>query len=72
METKQQKTKRSYRSIKWMLRGHIKNNVKSLWTYEKDNFTCIYKNYSNESKIHTPEQMLTLIQELIIEEKKND
>ena len=28
-------SKRTYKTIKWVLRGHIKNNVKSLWTYEK-------------------------------------
>jgi len=64
--------KRTYKTIKWVLRGHIKNNVKSLWTYEKDNFTCIYKNYSNSSSIYTPEQMLSLIDGLILKEKKND
>jgi len=72
MKTTKQKPKRTYKTIKWVVRGHIKNNVKSLWTYEKDNFTCIYKNYSNSSNIHTPEQMLNLIEELILEEKKND
>jgi|TARA_R110002012_G_C11545494_1_gene601890 hypothetical protein len=71
MET-EQTNNRTYKTIKWVLRGHIKNNVKSLWTYEDDNFTCIYKNYSNSSSIYTPEQMLTLIDGLILEEKKND
>jgi hypothetical protein len=62
--------KRTYKTIKWVLRSHIKNNVKSLWTYQQDNFTCIYKNYSGDSSIHTPSQMLDLIDGLITEERK--
>lgn len=58
------KNKTNYKTIKWVLRGHIKNNVKSLWTYEDNNFTCIYKNYSNSSIIYTPDQMLELIDQL--------
>jgi len=64
--------KRTYKTIKWVLRGHIKNNVRSLWTYEDDNFTCIYKNYAGDSDIHTPSQMLNLIDGLIKKENKND
>ena len=60
--------KRKYKTIKWILSGHIKNNVKSLWTYENDNFTCIYKNYSGDSIIQTPKQMLHLIEGLKNEE----
>lgn len=66
------KNKRTYKTIKWVLRNHIKKNVRSLWTYEKDNFTCIYNNYSGDSIIHTPSQMLNLIDGLIKKEKKND
>ncbi len=62
--------KTNYKTIKWVLRGHIKNNVKSLWTYEDNNFTCIYKNYSNSSIIYTPDQMLDLIDQL--NKKEND
>mgnify|MGYP003631564286 CR=1 FL=1 len=62
--------KTNYKTIKWVLRGHIKNNVKSLWTYEDNNFTCIYKNYSNSSIIYTPDQMLELIDQL--NKKEND
>ncbi len=72
MENNIIETKRTYKTIKWVLRSHIKNNVKSLWTYEDDNFTCIYKNYSGDSKIYTPIQMLKLIDKLILQEKKND
>jgi len=70
MEIKE--TKRTYKTIKWVLRGHVKNNIKSLWTYEEENFTFIYKNYSGDSKIYTPTQMLELINKLILQEKKND
>tara|TARA_R110002012_G_scaffold255617_1_gene435657 strand:+ start:338 stop:541 length:204 start_codon:yes stop_codon:yes gene_type:complete len=64
--------KRTYKTIKWILKDHMKKNVKSLWTYEDDNFTCIYKNYSGDSRIYTPTQMLDLIDGLIKQEKKND
>jgi hypothetical protein len=71
MKTKtQQKTKRTYKTIKYVLRGHIKNNVRSLWTYENDNFTCIYKNYKQNSNIYTPPQMIELINELILKENE--
>jgi len=66
------KNKRTYKTIKWILKDHMKKNVKSLWTYEDDNFTCIYKNYSVDSRIYTPTQMLDLIDGLIKQEKKND
>ena len=52
---------RTYKTIKWVLRGHIKNNVKSLWTWKDDNFTCIYKNYSNDDRIYTDGQLLKLL-----------
>ena len=64
--------KRTYKTIKWILKDHMKKNVKSLWTYEDDNFTCIYKNYSVDSRIYTPTQMLDLIDGLIKQQKKND
>jgi len=50
--------KRTYKTIKWILKYHIKNNVRSLWTWEKDNFTCIYNNYGVEERIYTPQQLL--------------
>ena len=56
------KTKRTYKTIKWILKNHIKNNVRSLWTYENDNFTCIYENYNVNSRIYTPYQLLNLIE----------
>jgi len=50
--------KRTYKTIKWILNYHIKNNVRSLWTWENDNFTCIYNNYGVNAKIYTPQQLL--------------
>ena len=53
--------KRKYKSIKWILKKHIDNNVKSLWTWEDDTFTCIYECYDGESRIYTPHQLLKLL-----------
>ena len=58
--------KRKYKSIKWVLRENIKNNVKALWTWQKgkkENFTCIYKNYSDDLPIYTPSQLLKEIED---------
>ena len=49
---------RTYKTIKWILKDHIKKNVKSLWTWKDDNFTCIYENYSGEDRIFTSNQLL--------------
>ena len=54
-----------YTTIKWLLRNHIKNNVKALWTWEDNNFTCIYENYSQQDRIYTAEQLLTKIEDEI-------
>ena len=56
---------KTYKTIKWVLKENIKNGVKNLWTWEKgknENFTCIYKNYSNNLTIYTPVQLLELLQ----------
>ena len=54
-------TNKTYKTIKSVLRGHIKNNVRSLWTWEDGNFTCIFENYSGDSRIYTPHQLLKLL-----------
>ena len=54
--------KKTYKSIKSVLRFHIKKNVKSLWTWKDDNFTCIYENYSGEDRIYTSEQLLKILE----------
>tara|TARA_R100001463_G_scaffold15126_10_gene39565 strand:+ start:128 stop:322 length:195 start_codon:yes stop_codon:yes gene_type:complete len=59
--------KKSYKSIKSVLRFHIKKNVKSLWTWEQgedENFTCIYENYDGDARIYTPHQLLKLIEKI--------
>ena len=56
----------TYKTIKWVLRGHIKNNINSLCTWNKgknENFTCIYKNYNDKLTIYTPTQLLNEIQD---------
>ena len=54
---------RNYKTIKWILRNHIKNKVRALWTWEDDNFTCIYENYSPTDRIYTAEQLLNKLNE---------
>ena len=52
---------RTYKTIKWVLKGHIKNGVNSLWTWEEDNFTCIFDTYSGNNRIYTSNQLLNLL-----------
>ena len=54
--------KRNYKTIKWVLRQHIKNNVDSLWTWEEDNFTCLFNAYTNKGRIYTSNQLLKKIE----------
>ena len=57
--------KKQYKSIRSVLRFHIKKNVKSLWTWdqgEDENFTCIYENYSGDARIYTSQQLLKLLE----------
>jgi hypothetical protein len=66
------KKPREYKTIKWILKNHIKNNVRSLWTYEYDNFTCIYDNYDGDIRVYTVNQMLKFVDKLILKEKEDD
>jgi hypothetical protein len=52
---------RTYKTIKWVLKRHIKGGVKSLWTWKNDNFTMIYENYSGQDRIYTSHQLLKLL-----------
>ena len=52
---------RNYKTIKSILKHHIKNNVKSLWTWKDDNFTMIYENYAGDDRIYTSNQLLKLL-----------
>ena len=56
----------NYKTIKWVLKNHIKNGVKSLWTWKDNNFTCIYKNYLETDKIYTPQQLLEELENPIL------
>lgn len=49
-----------YNNIKNILKKQINNGVKSFWTFneQEKEFTQIYKNYTNELKIYTPQQLL--------------
>ena len=53
----------NYRTIKWVLKKHIQNKIKSLWIWEDDNFTCIYQNYSESSRIYTAVQLLEILED---------
>ncbi len=53
-----------YKTIKWVLRYHIKNNVKSLWTWKDNEFKYIYRNYTDDDHIYTPQQLLNKIEEI--------
>ena len=49
-----------YTNIKGILKKQINNKVQTFWTFNKEEkeFTQIYKNYTNELKIYTPQQLL--------------
>ena len=49
-----------YNNIKGILKKQVNNNVKTFWTFNKEDkeFTQIYKSYTNELKIYTPKQLL--------------
>tara|TARA_R100000742_G_scaffold2862_1_gene591 strand:- start:25 stop:204 length:180 start_codon:yes stop_codon:yes gene_type:complete len=49
-----------YNNIKNILKKQINNGVKTFWTFneEEKEFTQIYKNYTNQLKIYTPQQLL--------------
>ena len=49
-----------YNNIKNILKKQVDNNVKTFWTFNKEEkeFTQIYKSYTNELKIYTPKQLL--------------
>jgi len=55
-----------YNNIKGILRKQIENKVQTFWTYDEEQkeFTQIYKNYTNELQIFTPEQLLRRIKTL--------
>ena len=57
---------KKYKTIKWVLKQQIENATKTLWTWEegkKENFTCIYENYSGDDRIYTSQQLLKLLEQ---------
>ena len=64
-----------YKTIKWLLKKQIEKGVKVLWTWEQgktikdENFTCVYQFYGDKLTLHTPQQLLDLIN---IKIEKND
>ena len=55
-----------YNNIKKILRQQVDKGVKTFWTFneEEKEFTQIYKNYTNELKIYTPQQLLEYLNEI--------
>ena len=55
-----------YKNIIKILEKQVEANVKTLWTFdeEQQEFTQIYKNYTNELKIYTPQQLLDKLKEI--------
>ena len=55
-----------YNNIKKILRKQIENGVKTFWTYDENlkEFTQIYKNYTDDLQIFTPEQLLRRLETL--------
>ena len=55
-----------YNNIKKILRKQIDDGVKTFWTYDENlkEFTQIYKNYTDDLQIFTPEQLLRRIETL--------
>ena len=49
-----------YNNIKGILKKQVDNNVKTFWTFNEEDkeFTQIYKSYTDNLKIYTPQQLL--------------
>ena len=52
---------RTYKSIKSVLKHHIRTGVRSLWTWKNDNFRMIYENYAGDDRIYTSNQLLKIL-----------
>ena len=54
----------SYRTIKFILRKHIENKVKTLWTWDKEGneFSCIFSVNEKGLKEYPPKQLLKEIE----------
>ena len=49
-----------YLNIKNILKKQVEKSVQTFWTFDEEQkeFTQIYKNYTDELKIYTPQQLL--------------
>jgi len=61
IKNKNNMEERTYRTIKSVLKHHIKTGVRSLWTWKNDNFKMIYENYSGDDRIYTSNQLLKIL-----------
>ena len=43
--------------------GQREKKVQSLWTWEKDNFTCLFNEYKDKGRIYTSTQLLKLLED---------
>ena len=52
-----------YNNIKRLLKQHIENGVRSLWTFNEvePEFTMIYNTYNDNLTIYTPQQLITYL-----------
>lgn len=63
-----------YNNIKRVLRSQIEADVKTFWTFNEDTkeFTCIYKDYTDELPIFTPQQLIDYLNEIPLQEVQED
>lgn len=56
----------TYKNIRQILKNQIKNNIKSLWTFDEEgmSFTMIYSSYKDDLQIYTPQQLLNRLDEI--------
>ena len=57
---------KKYKTIKLVLKQQIERKATLLWTWDKgknENFTCIYKNYTDSLTIYTPTQLLKKLED---------
>ena len=62
-QNKMNEIKRTYKTIKWVLNEHIKKKVQSLWTWENDNFTCLFNEFKDKDRIYTSAQLLKILKD---------
>ena len=54
-----------YNNIKKILRKQLNDGIKGLWTFDEDNkeFTYLYKDYNDDLKIYTAQQLIDKLEE---------